>query len=387
VCAKDHLAESYGLPKGSCVPADQVLVVDPSLCQDTGPIFCTPKQALDRLSSRRRYVIVRRSARESDFADIEVGRFESPGLDLHLIGPLADGSPVSAGMKPAVHIGMAGRRGFIVRGGTKATLEGFLIHRSDLGIYCNGQAGTETQVRVVRSLIANNTTGFQILNECRLVLEESWVGRGPAGVFGDLPGNLLAFHIEGGDFDIRNSVIADNGDLPRRLFGGLRVRSLSTGAGGKRMSSIVNSLFYGQLAWINIGDDRVTSVMCDGPINNRLVVLNTSFFQDPEIPLYDRNIAANCNAAIFNVATDEQALSGSGVVYVPRGQSPGFRAAKQRDFHLAEATTELQRRIREGGAVRVTAFDKGTFSAPEGDLDGRPRPLQSNRVSIGPYEP
>src|SRR4029079_8533947 len=136
-----------GVPKGSCVPQEQVLVVDPSLCSAAGPVFCTPKEAIDRLDPKRRYVVIRKSARAEDFSEIEIGRFENQGVDLYLIGPLSDGPPVSAAAAPRVEIGAPGRRGFIVNRKSRVTLDGFLIRGADVGVQCFGDGpGTDTQV-------------------------------------------------------------------------------------------------------------------------------------------------------------------------------------------------------------------------------------------------
>ena len=63
VCAKDNSNAAFGIFKGQCVPFEQVLVVDQNLCSRSGPVFCTPAQAIERLTADRRYLLLRKGAR------------------------------------------------------------------------------------------------------------------------------------------------------------------------------------------------------------------------------------------------------------------------------------------------------------------------------------
>lgn len=388
VCAKDTTADAYGVPQGSCVPSDQVMVVDPSLCSESGPVFCTPRQALSRLDPKHRYVVFRKSARAEDFSELEIGRFENQGVDLHLIGPLADGPP-TAGPYPRVEIGAPGRRGFVVNRKSRVTLEGFLIRGADVGVQCFGDGpNTDTQVRVLRSLLAENGTALSVHDDCLLTLEQSWLGRGPkGGAFGELRGNGLSIDVTRADFAIRNVVFSDNGDVARDLFGGIRVTAgLGGGVEGRRVSSLVNSTFYGHSAWITTGGARYTALVCEAPINGRLVVMNTLFFQDPKAPIYERYVTPSCGGLVYNVASEDATLSANGSVVLPRTELPGFRDAPSRDLHVGRAAvaSPAWQQVLRGGAAAVTAGSQ-EVRAPAVDLDGAPR-SQPGRVTMGAYE-
>jgi hypothetical protein len=377
VCAKDDSSATLGIYKGQCVPFEQVLVVDQHLCSRSGPVFCTPQQAIDRLAPGQRYVLLRKVARESDFSGIELLFLPTGnGLVFHIIGPLADRPPQRASSLPGVTLGgMVGRdrSGHVV-------LEGLFVRGSRVGVRCQG-AGTS--LRVERSLFAANETAILAESGCQLVVSNSWLGRAPSGSpFAELAANGRSVEINGADFRIENSIFADNGDYSRDGFGGVRVRALSAGSAS---SVIINSTFIQQSGLLRTGR-YYTSLWCDKPQSDRLLIANTLFASDRSLLLTpeEHYLDPSCGAALLNLASNDSALSKSGVLYSDAVRDGLFIDRAGRDVRLLRGTKPEQQAVAAGGSKRVR-LGAATWTAPEQDQDEQPR--GPDRVAIGAFEP
>lgn len=381
VCAKDDSDAAYGIRQGSCVPFDQVLVVDQNLCSRGGPIFCTPQQAIDRLGPMRRYVVLRKGAQASDFTNLTLSALPVlEGLVFHFIGPLADAPPHRADSEPAVTIGgVSGRDGFVVNRGN-VVLEGLYVRGNRFGVACQSPSAS---VRIVRSLFVGNGTAAYAENGCQLSIIDSWFGRGPSGgLFQDAPHNGRSVEIGSADFQIINSVFTDNGDYGRDAFGGVRIRALTPGS--SRRSLVMNSTFFHQTGLLKSGK-YYTTIYCDNPIGDRLVLVNTllstemALIKAPE----ERYIDASCGAALHNIASNDDSLSNSSSV-VYGAVAPLFVDMAGRDLRLSRGQSTDQKALETRGTLTVT-IGTDTLRAPDHDLDGKPRP--TDHVAIGAFEP
>lgn len=387
VCVKDDRGAPYGLPQGSCAPASAVLVVDQLVCNDAGPVYCTPASAIARLDRDHRYVVFRRAVRgmETLLSELDVGLNDPQrGVELTLIGPLADGPPDALSAEPPLRIGgVRPRRGFVIWPRTRVTLEGFLIYGSQSAIDCLGDTNNPTEVRLVRSLIGDNRVGASIKNNCHLTVSESWLGRRPArGGFGGLDGNRLAIDVQGSDLDIDNSVIAGNGAAD--AFGGIRV----AGLGSRPLSLILNTTFYAQSGRADGGAGRFyTDLFCEGAALDRLVLANSLLLHDPAFGTPgDGHVSPACGGLYYSIGSGDPMLTANQSVVVPTPPGAGFHDAATLDLRLSRAADGAAQRALQGGGQARISFRGATISAPTVDLDHRARP-GGGRVAIGAYEP
>jgi hypothetical protein len=379
VCAKDDSAAAQGIFRGQCVPSQQVLIVDQNLCSRSGPVFCTPAQAIDRLSPDRRYILLRKGSLASDFTGLSLsGLPTKDGLVFHIIGPLADGPPQRASRLPTVQLGgVAGSDGLVLRGGT-LVLEGLYVRQNRIGVRCSG-AGSS--LRVLRSLFVENEAALVADDGCRLFLGESWLGRPPAGsVFAGQPENGRSLEVSAADFDIENSVFVDNGDYSRDGFGGVRLRAPSSSG---RRSTIVNSTFHQQSGLLRLGK-YYTTLWCDKPVSDRLLLFNTLFSSDrPLVATPEEHyLDPSCGALSFNLASNDAALAKSGVLFSALDTLFVDRAG--RDVRLLRGTLPEQRAVATGGARQLSVGEQ-RLVAPDRDLDDKPR--AGEQVAVGAFEP
>ena len=377
VCAKDDSAAPDGLPRGSCVPKEQALVVDPSLCSGLGPVFCTPAQALLRVDAGHRYVLLRRSAAAADFTDLAIGGIAAhQGRSIYLIGPLADQSLQRADATPSVVLGgVAGRDALNVQR-SRVTVEGLSFRGARTAALCSG---SDAELRVVRSFFADNETAVSAASGCRLSVEESWIGRGPErGPFQGALGNARGIDINGGTFQILNTVLTDNGNYRRDAFGGVRIRSLGAGR-----SLIVNSTLYQQEGLQKAGK-YFTALYCDVPLSERLVVMNTLFLGDKALLTVpeEHYVDPACGAVLRNVGSNDPVLMGGDSVVLPMTAAPLY-AAPMRDLRLAQSSADAAPLL-TGGVARSEIASQAVI-APTVDADGRTRP--ADRIAIGAFEP
>ncbi len=380
VCMRDGSEADVGMPRGACVPAKQVLVVDQSLCSGSGPSYCTLRQAITKLDADHRYILLRRGASATDFSDLQIGNLSShKGLSVHIIGPLADLSPATAPSEPKVMIGGSKLKDGLTVSQSTVYLDGVYVRGGRVGLQCTG---SDAKLSVTRSYLTGNDTAILASAGCRLSVAESWLGRGPkSGAFGDAPGNVRGIEVNGSDFAIANTVFADNGDFRQDGFGGLRVRAL---APGLRRSTLVNSTLYQQSGLLKLGK-YFTAVLCDVAVGDRLVLLNTlllgdkPLLQSPE----EHYVDPTCGAVIRHVGSNDPLLSGGGSVVLPMESAP-LRNAAARDLRLPVMPVSEGPQLQNSGALSVEVSGE-RIVAPTTDMDGRSRP--TNAVSIGAYEP
>lgn len=390
VCVKDTSGELYKLSQGTCVPVEQVLAVSSVTCSPTGPVYCRPQDAIKRLGqqvdagSRYRYVVFQSGGLESDFSEILIGTESAHrGLDLHLIAaPNAD-DPVTQ-MKPGqtVSIGASKRRGFVVSGDVRVTLEGFHVHNASIGVDCSGAGAVETQVRVQRSWLTENSTALQGLSGCVMIVEDSAVG----GRTSKEGGNLGAVAtINRSDFQFINTIAANNGDpsqMPLNGFGGIKIYG---SLGGRKTSRIVNSVFFqnsvalqGKVAM----GQRAGAVWCDQKLDKPLVLLNSLFMQG--------SFAAGTTSAFIPADCGDQVLVSSVLADDENTAKPKVTMEELGSWGAGfvpptTAQNDAQRRLLQGG-VKELAIITDTVVAPTRDLSGAARPSGQN-IAIGPYEP
>ncbi|HRI48968.1 MAG TPA: hypothetical protein PLW65_02200 [Pseudomonadota bacterium] len=385
VCAKDGSGASFGVPQGSCVPVEQVMVVNQELCTSDGPVFCTLKQALAQIDMKRRYIVVRKSAVASDFSDVQIGNQAShQQYPITLIGPLADGPPTSVSSPPLVNLGGDSSKDSLTITSSRVVVEGFPIRDGKAGIACQG-AGA--QVRVVRSFLSGNDTALLATAGCSLTVEQCWFGRGPdSSVFRGSLMNARTVDVTASDFWVINSVLADNGD-PRRVegFGGVRVRSLSVGS--RSRSGILNSTFLQQNGLVKFGK-RYQGVLCDVGVGDRLVVMNTLLWSDANLQPEEHYIDSMCGASLHHNASNDPALNSMTAdksLVLPMDAAP-FASATTRDLHLGPRLTVEGRSPSDSGLL-VLDLAPDRILAPTTDMDGRPRAQAGGTISIGAYEP
>lgn len=381
VCAKDGSGAAFGIPKGSCVPVEQVLVVDQDLCSRSGPVFCTPAQAFARLGPTSRYVLFRKSAQVSDFSGLVLGDVPSQiTRPVYLIGPLADHPPHRAATLPEVALGgVATQTGLTVTHGN-IVVEGMFVQAARTGISCTG---SDANLQIVRSLFSSNNTAISGIGGCKLTVSETWIGSGPAGTgFAGLHGNAHGIDIAGAEFHVVNSVFVDNGDYLQDALGGIYVHSMSSGTA---RSTVVNTTFYQQDGLVK-GTKFLTSLLCDGTVGDRLVVFNSLFFGDkPLLTSPEQHyLDSACGTQLYNLGSNDMALAKNQCVILPAMASL-FVDAPGRDLRLVTGTQPDQVSVASGG-VRSITVGTDLIAAPDADLDGLPRG-QGQTVAIGAFEP
>lgn len=380
VCVKDGSDADFGIPRGACVPLKQVLVVDQDLCSGTGPAYCTLRQAVAKLDSSHRYILLRKGASATDFSDIQIGVQSShKGLTVHIVGPLGDIPPETATTDPRAVLG-----GAMLKDGLSVTqssvyLDGVFVRGNRIGVLCSG---ADAKLFVNRSYFTGNDTAMLTSSSCKLTVTDSWLGRGPkSSVFGDALGNVRGIDVSGGDFSITNTVFADNGDFRQDGFGGIRIRSLSPSV---RRSTVVNSTLYQQSGLLKSGK-YFTSLMCDVPVGDRVVLLNTLFLGDKALLTSpeEHYVDPSCGATVSHVGSNDPLLSAGNSVVLPMEATP-LRNAAARDLRLP-ATPGAEGPVLQNGGVSMIEVAGERILAPSFDLDGRSRP--SGTVAIGAFEP
>lgn len=382
VCAKDGSGEPYGIPQGSCVPVEQVMVVNQDLCTRDGPVFCTVKQALDRVDMKHRYIVLRKGAVPGDFTELQIGYLPSHQMyPLTLIGPLADASPISGTSLPAVSLGGDIVKDALTITSSRVVIEGLYIRDSRAGITCSGATA---QLRIVRSLLAGNSTAVTVASGCNLTVDQSWFGRGPApGAFAELAKNARSVDVTASDFWVLNSVFTDNGDPRVDGFGGVRVHSLSVGP--RTRSGIINSTFMEQSGLLKQGKYYL-DVLCDTPVGDRLVVMNTLLFSAAPLKTApeEHYIDPSCGASLHRNASNDPVLSADRSLVLP-GAAMVFADAAGRDLHLGPRLSVAGGSPSDGGVASLD-LTPDHIVAPAVDLNGYPRNQPGGAVSIGAYE-
>lgn len=386
VCAKDKEVGPSG-QAGSCVPAEQVLIVDQDLCSGSGPVYCTPQQAFLHISRTQRYVLLRKSALPDDFSNLTLGNLPAhqTGGAIHIIGPLADRPPHRAPGLPAVTIGgLAGRDGLTISHG-RVILEGLLIRNARTGLSCTG---SDTQIDLVRSFFSGNALAVSAGAGCQLNVIETWIGSGPAGSgLAGLPGNARGMQISGAEFHITNTMFVDNGDYRQDALGGINVRDLRPGSS---ISTVTNTTFYEQNGLVK-GGKYLTSLLCDRPLGNRLVILNSLFLTQEKLLTSpeEHYIEPACGVSIYHLGSNDAALKDNESVILPTEASL-FVDPHGRDLRPL-AGGDANRAAIVSGGVRAVVHGNVRISGPDNDLDGKPRGQTSgqgaDQVALGAFEP
>lgn len=380
VCAKDDSGGATGVKKGSCVPAEQVIIVDQDLCSRSGPIYCTPQQAFLHVSPTQRYVLLRRGATPDDFSSLTFGDLPNQTTQrVHVIGPLADNPPHRAPGLPLLSIGnLAGKNGLTISHG-RILLEGLFVRDARVGIGCTGG---DAEVTIVRSFLSGNGTAIAASGGCKLNISDSWIGSGPVGTgFVGLPGNTRGIELAGAELHLSNSLFVDDGDFRQDALGGIHVKSL-TGA----RSTIVNTTFYQQHGVLK-GGKYVTTLLCDAPVGDRLIIMNALLLSDlrlaesPEEHYFD----PACGARIEHIASNDKALIANGGSLLPTDASL-FVDTKGRDLRPVDGS-DPGRQMIKGGGVRSMMVADQLLEAPLYDLDGKPRLANGESLSVGAFEP
>lgn len=380
VCATDDSNRALGIPRGSCVPASRVIVVDESLCRTEGPVYCSIQPALDALRRERPYVLLRRQLDPQGSSGLLVHLLDTLDYTAHVIGPLADLSLFQASELPHVYLG--GRRAprtlLVTRG--RVRLDGLYIRDAGTGVSCRG---TESQVQVFHSFISESDLAVRAEDDCQLVVDASWLGRGPEQTYlRGVRSNYASIEILGADFDIVNTVFVENGEPRFNGFGGIRVRSL--GSRILRRSTIINTTFFRQEGLTKRGQ-YYTTLFCDVPVGDRLIVFNSLFLHDrgllrvPE----EHYVDPDCGSQFFSLASDDPAL------IVNDGQQltskPSlFVSPQDLDLRLLVAQTPDLNAVSFHGKPSLLLGSQKVV-APDHDLLGRSR-LRS-RLAIGALEP
>jgi hypothetical protein len=386
VCAKDNSGSADGIPQGSCVPSSQILVVDQDLCTDTGPVFCTPQQAFGQLGPTQRYVVLRRSAFQTDFSNLTLDAPLLPmGQPVYVIGPLSDEPPELASTLPLCTVGgVAGQQGLTVGHGN-VILEGLFVQGNTTGISCTG---TGINLQILRSFFSGNGLAIAASGGCQLIVAETWIGSGPMhSGFQGLPGNTRGIEITGSDFQIENSVFVDDGDYTQDALGGIHVVSLSA---TNAQSTVVNTTFYEQHGLIK-GAAYITTFLCDNPVSDRLVVLNSLFFGDQPLLVSpeEHYIDSTCGLHIDHVVSNDLTLTQN--QSVPLQTNPAlFVNAAGRDLRPVTGSDAAHKELTTGG-TRSIIVSGNIISAPSFDMDEQPRGQSSGQSSgelaIGAFEP
>jgi len=381
VCAKDDSGAASGIKKGSCVPAEQVLVVDQDLCSRSGPVYCTPQQAFLHVNKTQRYVLLRRGATPDDFSSLTFGDLPSQTMQqVRVIGPLADNPPHRAPGLPLLSIGnLTGKNGLIISHG-RIILEGLFVRDARIGIGCTG---SDAEVQIERSFLSGNGTAIAASGGCKLRISDTWIGSGPVGTgFVGLPGNVRGIEVNGAELHIENSLFVDDGDFRQDALGGIYVKGLA----GSVPSTIVNTTFFQQNGVLK-GGRYVTTLLCDAPVGERLVVLNSLLLSDlrlAESP-EERYFDPVCGARIEHLASNDSALTANGSALLPTDASL-FVDAKGRDLRPVDGSDAGRQAIKNGGVRSITVSGQ-LIKAPATDLDGQVRPVSGEVLSVGAFEP
>lgn len=389
VCVKDSSGELYKLSQGTCVPVEQVLAVSSVACSPTGPVYCRPADAIKRLGqqvdagSRFRYLVFQSGGLETDFSEIQLGTEAAHrGLDLHLISAPSADDPVTR-MDPAKAVPIGGKgRGFVVSGDVRVTLEGFYVRNASIGVDCSGAGAVETQVRVLRSWLTENSAALQATFGCTLIVEDSAVG----GRSGKEPGNRGSVAtINRSDFQFINTIAANNGDPSQTAFNGFGGIKIYGSLAGRKTSRIVNSLFFQNSVTLQsrlMMQQRASAVWCDLKLDKPLVLLNSLVMQGAFAAPSAVGVDPNCGdqVLISSVLADDaqtakpespvmvDQLGAWGTDFIPRG-TPG---------------NEAQRRLHQGGLKELSIITD-VIPAPPRDLTDAARP--AGKIAIGPFEP
>ena len=297
----------------------------------------------------------------------------------HVIGPLADAPPQQASRLPAVQIGgVAGSDGIVVPGGS-VVLEGLYVRKKIESAWAAAGPTLRCALCARCSLKMTPRSWPKTAVACTSAIA-GWAGRQPGERVRWRVAERPRAEVSAADFDVENSVFVDNGDYSRDGFGGIRWRAPSAGT---RRSTVVNTTFHQQSGLVRLGK-YYTTLWCDKPVSDRLVLWNALFTSDrPLITTPEEHyLDPSCGALSFNLASNDAALAKAGVLV--SAVEPLYLNAASRDLRLRFGVQPEQKALAAGGTRQVSVGEQ-VLTAPERDLDGKPRPAE--QIAVGAFEP
>lgn len=375
VCAKDNVfaALPQPIPMGTCVDPARVNVVT-SACADT---TCSLPDMLNALSISRPYVLIK-ALTSTKTVTVPAAPVQNGLPAIYIIGPMADKSPSALTSAPPISLS-SGNQALLISAGAHTTLEGLVLDSSTVGLEC-ASGGTQTKVLLIRSFLGANTIAVLASPKCELVIDSSWIGRGPSPQFGTFSGNSQAMQLDGTQLEIVNTVFWHNG-APGTL-GGI---SLSNSTGEPLPSiRIVNSSFVAHP--FSNTSRKILAIDCGYPTQGSMSIVNTLFLNSSPPSSGTTYVHNNCrpSGALSGVVSNEAGFldtdNPQNVADTTLGDSLLVEPLTAGDLHFAASAPSSITR----GGVREFIDARGPVPIPSTDMDGRAR--GPSRISPGAFE-
>lgn len=376
VCAKDEsfanlstTDTSLNIPKGSCVPAAKVNVVDPS-CVTTS---CSLQTELNMVSLQRPYVRV--GSVSTINTTVTLPALPSGLPTFYIVGATADLSPSRTIPVQPSTIANSGGQALIIPPGSSAIVEGMVISNGTVGVECKSDGVTSTRVTMLRSLVGGCTTGIKTGKKCELVLDSSWIGKGPPDPqLSGVKANNLAMQLDSTQVEMVNSVLWHNGASPS--FGGINLTD--TGALNP-LVRIVSSSFVAQ---VFPNANNVLAIDCSYMTGGKMTIVNTLFANSGAPGAGNTYVHGNCRQGanpLAGVGSNDSALTCPTCVSDSGVNESILAAAGTGDLHLGQSAPMT---ITTGG---VTQFSDsvGLVPIPTTDIDGSSR---GQSTAIGAFD-
>jgi len=373
ICAKDDTFAnlsttdlSLNIPKGSCVPASRINVVDPACAASS----CSLATELGMVSVQRPYV---RVGSVNIINPVTIPPLPSPPVpSFYIVGATADFAPsTTIPVTPAVI--MSAGTALQIPAGSHTIIEGLVLNQSSIGLDCVG--GAQTNVKLIRSLVAGCATGIKAGAKCELSIDSSWIGLGPPDPrLQDYAANALAMQLNSTQLTVVNSVFFHNGG-GSGLFGGV---SLSDSMGLNPLVRFINTTFDNHI----FSDGRKTlAVDCNYMTNGKVTFLNTLFLNPGAPGGGFTYVNGNCRQGanpLASVGSNESALSCP--TCVTNVDESIFVDPSLGDLHLKSTAPTS---ITAGGTLQFTD-SVGQVPIPTTDINGVARGASA---AIGAFNP
>lgn len=375
VCAKDDTFanlsttdQSLNIPKGSCVPASKINVVDPSCAAST----CSLATELALVSVQRPYV---RVGSVNTTNTVTIPPLPTPPVPtFYIVGPTADFAPSRTIPVAPASITPPGT-GLSIPAGSHTIIEGMVLNQSNVGLDCVG--GAQTKVKLIRSLVAQCATGIKAGPRCELSIDSSWIGKGPPdprlSVYG---ANAVAMQLNSTQLEVVNSVFFHNGG-GSGVFGGV---SLSDSMGLNPLVRFINTTFDNHI----FADPtrKTLAVDCNYMTNGKVTFLNTLFLNPSAPGALFTYVNSNCRQGanpVASIGSNEAGLSCPSSCVTNVDESI-FVDASLGDLHLKSTAPTS---ITAGGTTQFTD-SVGQVPVPTADIDGVARGASA---AIGAFNP
>ena len=375
VCAKDDAFASLAtdpIPKGSCVPAGRVKILNPGN-------FASLNSALQSASPAVPYVLIKDISGSNGTVAVPS---LPPGLPtFYLIGPIADSSPSKQDtQKPPLTF--PGNKIMTISQGASIVIEGMLFASGQPAIECIGN-GTLTTLRVVRSSFSSNPKAIVARSNCDVHVDSSWFGRTP---FAPNGGNtVLSMDIDSSGLEVVNSVFLTNGSTPNNT-GGIQITNTGN-LSPSPLVRIVNSSFVDMK--LPSSGHNALAIDCTNLTAGRVSIVNTLFLNDMGPTGLNTYVYSNCRqdspTSMAGVASNDQGLGTSTTPNTVRDASLAWSgvlvAPGSWDVHYLD-TAPVQ--LTAGGVSTFTntaPASNDTITAPTVDMEGKARP--AGQISIG----